>query len=115
VVLMLAVLVACFTTGLSAEAVHRAAEATDWADDVLFAAFALLTGVLARAALPRSLQLVAGMAAGLSAVRAVQPWLAVPGLEVAASLLVMAALGAVAVLVLRSSGPVRAAVPTMLA
>jgi hypothetical protein len=46
------VLVLCLDPGLSPHGVHRAAVATDVADDLLFAAFGLIALALARCVFP---------------------------------------------------------------
>ena len=88
----LAVLVLCLPWGLSDVLVHRAAVATDLTDDVLFAAFAVFTAMLALSRLPAWLRALLTAVAALCAARAVEPWWTDPRLKLAAPLLTLTAL-----------------------
>jgi hypothetical protein len=101
------VLVLCFDTGLGPAGVHRAAVATDLADDVLFAAFALFALALAASRLPGWLRGLAAGAALLCLARALEPWLSVPGLEAVSAIGVMLVLLAVGLRTARTASPRR--------
>lgn len=84
------VLVLCLAPRLDDIELMRAARATEVTDDALFAAFALFAAVLAVCRLTGWLRVWLGVAALLCALRALA--MPVPGLEVAAPVLVLGAL-----------------------
>src|SRR4051794_33459304 len=74
-----AVLILCFSDGLTPTQVHQAAVATEVTDDVLFAAFALFALAFAFSAIPVWLRVLAALAALLCGLRAADIWLATLG------------------------------------